>query len=70
MKLMTFDIKTAFLYGELKEDIFMHQPEGFNDGTDRICKLKYLWPTKKIYLWPETSSEKLEQKILKVSGLT
>ncbi|XP_024872522.1 uncharacterized protein LOC112455059 [Temnothorax curvispinosus] len=36
MKLMTFDIKTAFLYGNLKEEIFMHQPEGFNDGTGRI----------------------------------
>lgn len=39
MKLMTFDVKTAFLHGKLKEDIFMYQPEGFNDGTGRVCKL-------------------------------
>ena len=34
-----FDIKTAFLYGSLKEDIYMKLPEGFNDGTTRVCKL-------------------------------
>lgn len=39
MKLKTFDVKTAFLYGELEEEIYMTQPEGFHDGTDRICKL-------------------------------
>ena len=40
MHLMQFDIKTAFLYGELDEEIYMRQPEGFTDGTDRVCKLK------------------------------
>ena len=35
-----FDIKTAFLYGALKENVFMKQPEGFNDGTSRVCKLQ------------------------------
>ena len=34
-----FDIKTAFLYGNLKEDIYVKQPEGFHDGTSRVCKL-------------------------------
>ncbi|XP_060831718.1 uncharacterized protein LOC132915976 [Bombus pascuorum] len=34
-----FDIKTAFLYGSLKEDIYMKQPKGFDDGTNRVCKL-------------------------------
>jgi hypothetical protein len=38
--LRQFDVKTAFLYGDLDEEIFMHQPEGFGDGTDRICLLK------------------------------
>lgn len=34
-----FDIKTAFLYGELQGEVFMSQPLGFSDGTDRVCKL-------------------------------
>jgi len=34
------DVKTAFLYGEVEEEIFMEQPEGFSDGSGRVCKLK------------------------------
>ena len=40
MYLSQFDVSTAFLYAELEEDIFMKQPDGFEDGTDRVCKLK------------------------------
>lgn len=39
LKLGQFDIKTAFLHGNLEEDIYMQQPEGFQDGTRRVCKL-------------------------------
>lgn len=39
MKLQ-FDIKTAFLHGNLEETIFMKQPTGYNDGTNRVCKLR------------------------------
>jgi hypothetical protein len=39
LKLLQFDIKTAFLYGELQEEIYMKQPEGYDDGSGRICKL-------------------------------
>lgn len=31
LKLVHFDITTTFLYGILKESIFMKQPEGFDD---------------------------------------
>ena len=36
--LQQFDAKTIFLYGTLKEEVIMTQPEGF-DNTGRVCKL-------------------------------
>jgi len=40
MHLAQFDVSTAFLYGELDETIFMKQPDGYDDGTGRVCKLR------------------------------
>ena len=36
------DVKSAFLYGDLTEDIYMRQPEGFvdKDNPDKVCKLR------------------------------
>ncbi|CAI7854670.1 unnamed protein product [Closterium sp. NIES-53] len=34
------DVTTAFLNGILKEYIFLAQPEGFDDGSGRVLKLK------------------------------
>lgn len=39
LQLRQFDVQTAFLYGDLDEEIYMRQPEGFNDGTEKVCKL-------------------------------
>src|SRR5258708_1946139 len=33
------DIKGAYLNGDLKEEIYMQQPEGFDDQSGRVCHL-------------------------------
>ena len=40
--LRQFDVKTAFLNGDLKEDIYMTQPEGFENQNSKnlVCKLQ------------------------------
>lgn len=41
MKVTHLDVKTAFLNGDIKEDIYMHQPEGYisKGEEDLVCKL-------------------------------
>ncbi|CAI7849849.1 unnamed protein product, partial [Closterium sp. NIES-53] len=56
------DITTVFLNGMLLEDIYMAQPDGYEDGTSRVCKLK-----KAIYglkQAPRCWYEKLEEVLL------
>ena len=39
LEVQTVDVKGAYLNGKLDEEIYMKQPEGFTDGTDRVLKL-------------------------------
>ena len=42
LKLEQLDVKTTFLHGDLKEEIYIDQPEGFKvKGKEQmVCKLK------------------------------
>lgn len=39
MKIYQLDAVTAFLQGNLREEIYMEQPDGYEDDTSRVCKL-------------------------------
>lgn len=49
------DAITAFLQSELDETIYMHQPEGYADSTERVCLLK-----KSIYGLKQASRKAME----------
>ena len=41
MELVQLDVKTAFLHGNLEEQIYITKPKGFKDvGKKMVCKLK------------------------------
>jgi hypothetical protein len=38
-EIQQMDAKGAYLDGKLKEEIYMKQPEGYDDDTERLCRL-------------------------------
>ncbi|WAO96990.1 Retrovirus-related Pol polyprotein from transposon TNT 1-94 [Fusarium falciforme] len=62
LELEQMDVKTAFLYGLVTEEIYVEQPEGFDDGSGRVCKLlRALYGLKQApRVWYETLSTFLE----------
>ncbi|GMF44742.1 unnamed protein product [Phytophthora fragariaefolia] len=59
---LQYDAKTAFLYGNLTEEIFMEQPPGFQeDGPDYVCRLlKSLYGLKQApHIWNKALHAKL-----------
>ncbi|CAI7854035.1 unnamed protein product [Closterium sp. NIES-53] len=69
-KVEQMDVKTAFLYGVVDEEIYMKQREGYDDGSGRVCKLnKAIYGLKQApSCWYARLVEALEALGFKVSG--
>jgi hypothetical protein len=39
LEIHNMDVETAFLNGDLEEEIYMEMPEGFEDNPGKVCKL-------------------------------
>lgn len=44
LEMLQLDIKTAYLQGDVQEELFMQQPEGYQkkDRSDMVCGLQKL----------------------------
>ena len=64
LEIKQMDVKTAFLYGLVKEDVYVQQPTGLGDNSGRVCKLnKALYGLKQSpRMWYKTLSNFLVSK--------
>ena len=62
------DVKTVFLNGTLKEEIYMKVPEGIKNEDNKVCKLnKALYGLKQAArCWFEEFEKALTEKVLKI----
>ena len=62
LEIEQMDVKTTSIYGSVKEEIYVDQPEGFDDGTGRVCRLnKALYGLKQSpRVWYQTLSDFLK----------
>lgn len=62
--LKTFDVKTAFLYGDLKEELYMKIPEGYPVHEGKVYKLqKALYGLRQApHCWNKTLTDFLKQE--------
>jgi hypothetical protein len=62
LELEQMDVKTAFLYGGVKEEIYVTQPQGFDDKSGKVFRLrKALYGLKQSpRIWYQTLSDFLE----------
>ncbi|CAI7873208.1 unnamed protein product, partial [Closterium sp. NIES-53] len=69
-KVEQMDVKTAFLYGVVDEEIYMKQPEGYDHGSGRVCRLnKAIYGLKQApRCWYARLVEALEALGFKISG--
>ncbi|CAI7736221.1 unnamed protein product [Closterium sp. NIES-54] len=69
-KVEQMDVKTVLLYGVVDEEIYMKQPEGYDDWSGRVCRLnKAIYGLKQApRCWYARLVEALEALGLKVSG--
>jgi len=70
LKMSQFDIKTAFLYGDLDEEVYMSQPEGFVKDDTKVWRLnKSLYGLKQApRQWCRKFTEYLAKLNLKTSS--
>ncbi|CAK9810942.1 Copia protein [Anthophora plagiata] len=62
MKIKQFDVKSAYLYGDLKEKVYMERPPGFARENNKVCELR-----KSIYGLPQSGyywNEKLHNTLV------